>query len=260
MNYLTPPRPLPNSAPGQRLRYLPQRLHDQGPSRAPSMAEDAAMAGRRAAPRTSITGRPLHRFRPAATRGWPSREFHNWPAAPAIGQLSAPSAQAIWGRRRRSGSVADPVRRMHRASECLRRGALLEGLSADRQGGSAMPSIRLSHYLTDAFPEHLERQIDAAVSGTAFLSSIGSIGTVCADPLYFHRSNGRRGGSFEARCLMFSRLSQGALGPNEPSQTPSCKYVEPAPAPARPTLQASPRSGKDGPLALARRGAEGTAP
>ena len=132
MNYLTPPRPLPNSAPGQRLQYLAQRLHDQRPSRAPSMAEDAAMAGRRAAPRTSIIGRPLHRFRPAATRGWPSREFHNWPAAPTIGQLSAPSALAICGRCRRSGSDADPVRRMYRASECLRRGALLEGLCADR--------------------------------------------------------------------------------------------------------------------------------
>jgi hypothetical protein len=243
MNYLTPPRPLLNSAPGQRLRYLAQRLHDEGPSRATSMAEDAAMAGRPAAPRTSITGRPLHRFRPAATRGWPSREFYNWPAAPTIGQLSAPSAIAIFGRRRRSGSVADPVRRMPPASEYLRRAA-----------------FRLTHYLTDAFPEHLERQIDAAISGIAFLSG-GSIGTVCADRLYFDRSNGRRRrGSFEARCLMFSRLSQRPLGPNEPRQMPNCEYVEPAPAPARPTLQASPRRGKDGPLALARRGEEGTAP
>jgi hypothetical protein len=69
------------------------------------------------------------------------------------------------------------------------------------------------------------------------------------------------GGEYaQQRCLMSSRLSQRPLGPNEPGQMPSCKYVEPAPAPARPTLQASPRSGKDGPLALARRGAEGTAP
>jgi hypothetical protein len=245
MNYLTPLPPLPNSPRGQRLRYIVQRLHDQGPSRAPSMAEDAAMVGRRAALRTSITGRPLHRFRPTATRSWPSREFHNWPAAPTIGQLSAPSTLAIWGRRRRSGSVADTVRRMHRASECLRRGALLEGLCVDRAIAKEDPRFRrsrLTHYLTDALPEHLERQIYAPVSGMAFLSGIGSIGTACADRLDFDRSNGRRRrGSFEARCLMFSRLSQGALGPRVPCQTPSCKYFEAAPAAARPTQQASPR-------------------
>jgi hypothetical protein len=46
-----------------------------------------------------------------------------------------------------------------------------------------MPSIRLTHYLTDAFPEQLERQIDATARGMAFLSGTGPIGTVCADCL-----------------------------------------------------------------------------
>ena len=105
-----------------------------------------------------------------------------------------------------------------------------------------MPSIRLTHNLTDAFPEHLERQIDATVCGMAFLGGTGPIDMVCADCLYFDRSNGRRRhGSFEARCLMFSRLSQGALGSRVPGRTPSCKYFEAAPAAARPTQQASPR-------------------
>ena len=50
------------------------------------------------------------------------------------------------------------------------------------------------------------------------------------------------GGEYaQQRCLMFSRLSQGALGPRVPGQTPSCKYFEAAPAAARPTEQASPR-------------------
>ena len=103
-----------------------------------------------------------------------------------------------------------------------------------------MPSIRLTHYLTDAFPEQLERQIDATARGMAFLSGTGPIGTVCADCLNFDRSNGRRRqGSFEARCMMFSRLSQGALGPSVPGRTPSCKYFEAAPATASPTPQAS---------------------
>jgi hypothetical protein len=105
-----------------------------------------------------------------------------------------------------------------------------------------MPSIRLTPHLTDAFPEQLERQIDATARGMAFLSGTGPTGAVCADCLSFDRSNGRRRqGSFEARCLMFSRLSQGARGPSVPGRTPSCKYFEAAPGAVGPTPQTSPR-------------------
>jgi hypothetical protein len=93
-----------------------------------------------------------------------------------------------------------------------------------------MRSIRLTHYLTHAYPKQVEHQIDRTVGGMAFLGGTGPIDTVCADCLYFDRSNGRRRhGSVEARCLMFSRLSQGALGRRVPGRTPSCKYFEAAP-------------------------------
>ena len=93
-----------------------------------------------------------------------------------------------------------------------------------------MCSIRLTHYLTDAFSGQLERQIDATVCGMAFLSGTGPIDTVCADCLHFDRSNRRqRHGSVEARCLMFSQLSQGALGQRVPGRTRSCKYFESGP-------------------------------
>jgi hypothetical protein len=117
--------------------------------------------------------------------------------------------------------------------------ALLERLCANRaiaKENSQMTSIRLTHYLTHALPEELERQIDATARGMAFLSGTGPIGTVCADCLFFARSSGRRRhGSFEARCVMFSRLSRGALGPSVPGRTPSCKYFEAGSAAASPT-------------------------
>ena len=103
-------------------------------------------------------------------------------------------------------------------------------------------TIRPTPYLTNAFPEQLERQIDATVCGMAFLSGTGPTDTACPDCLYFDRSNGRRRhGSFEARCLMFSRLSQGARGPSVPGRTASCKYFAAAPAAASPPPQTLPR-------------------
>ena len=136
-------RLLPNGAPGQLLRYLPNGCTIWGHRSRPRWQKMRQwLVG--ALLRASIIGRPPHRFRPAATRGWPSREFHNWPAAPTIGELSAPSALAICGRCRRSGSVADPAHRMHRVSDCLKRGALFEQLRADRAIAKEVPRCRRS--------------------------------------------------------------------------------------------------------------------
>ena len=98
-------------------------------------------------------------------------------------------------------------------------------------------TIRTNPFMTPAYGEARERQIDRTVPGMAFFAGTGPPGKTCGDCrlLGYHRKCVRynehnepvEGTRFTSACAKFRQLS-GKDGPIVSKRTDACKYFEPA--------------------------------
>lgn len=85
-------------------------------------------------------------------------------------------------------------------------------------------SVQPTPYLTAAYPNEFERQIEASVPGQAYFAETGPFATTCGECVHLNdhrKQNGdqrRRPG-----CLMYLELT-GNHGDSVPRRTPSCKH------------------------------------